>query len=276
MKKCVFCLILALALLLSACGMPAMPQETPKAEPGTQPSAAEPTAQPIPEATPEPAPEATPAPTPEPTPEPTPTVPAEPVITAWSSEGDYADSVGNDYHYIFRIPAVNSDSKDAQRLNNEAYQFVMDLIRDDLDTIDGQKGFSLYCSRAVYQYWQHGDLVSVLISISNDWGQDFYMTMNYSFSAQRELSREEMLALAGLDEDGFLQRAAEVAGEAFGDPSKYPSDMMQFAEDQYSKTVMPENLQLARLFFNSSGKLCMAVPIYSMAGADYYWRILEL
>ena len=54
-------LLLALALLLSACGAAPTPMPTP-----------EPTAAPTPAPTPEPTPEPTPAPTPEPTPEPTP------------------------------------------------------------------------------------------------------------------------------------------------------------------------------------------------------------
>ena len=293
MKKCIICLILTLSLLLSACGaLPSLPEAVeellPEAHGSGEAVVSEPeadvTPKPIPvpadEPVQEPAVESSPEPTaeatPEPTPEPTPTVPAEPVVDAWSREGEYSDEVGNNYHYIYRIPAINSDSKDAQRLNEEAKAFVLDLIQSDLDNIEGNKGYSLWCSRAVYQYWQHGDLVSVLISISNDWGQDYYMTMNYNFAWQQALSREDMLALGNMDEELFLQRAAEAAGAAFGDPSQFPSDMMQFAEDQYSKTVMPENLQLAKLFLNGDGKLCMAVPIYSMAGADYYWRIVEL
>ena len=79
-----------------------------------------------------------------------------------------------------------------------------------------------------------------------------------------------------MDEWSFLSYARNAAGNKFGDYSNYPSDMLQFAEDQYHKTVMDENLQDTQLFFDGNGTLCMVVRIFSMAGADYYWHVVPL
>ncbi len=290
MKKRWICLFLALLFLLSACGKAAAPVEEEqretrrRARPQTQTgetaptpdTAPDPTEEPAPAPTPAPTPEPTPEPTPAPTPEPTPAPPQEPVYTAYHWEGDYADDVGNSYHYTYLIPAFNGTSADALTMNNSVYYFVYSQISDDLDNIQNGKGFSLYCQIAGYSYFVNGSLVSVLTQVSNDWGQDFYLAQNYDVNKQCEVRRAELLAMAGLDEESFLPIARAAAAREFGDYSKYPSEMLQFAEDQYHKTVMDENLQDTQLFVNGNGHLCMVVRIFSMAGADWYWHVVEL
>lgn len=156
------------------------------------------------------------------------------------------------------------------------YDFVFAYIYGDLSTIEANSGVSLFCSVADYEVYRNGSYVSVLCSVHNDWGQTEYCAKTLDLWTQREAGRELLLAAAGLNEASFLERAREAAGKTFGDPSSFPAEAQQFAEDQYHKTVMDENLQDTQLFLNGEGKLCMIVRIFSMAGADYYWRVVEL
>ena len=273
MRKKLFLLCLALAFLLSACGAsPAVPEG--KTDPLPERHQADPVPKGETAATPEPAAEATSEPTPEPTPEAT--AAAEAVVTAFSLEGDYRDDVGNEYHYLYRIPAFTCGSADAEAMNERARSFVNDLIGDDLQNIEEERGYSLLSSLADYEVYENGDLLSVVVSVHNEWGQTAYCVLNLDTWTQREAGRDSVLAAAGTNPASFLERAAEAAGEAFGGFPELSGDLQQFAEDQYKKTVMEENLQDTQLFINGEGKLCMIVRVFSLAGADYYWRIVEL
>ena len=231
---------------------------------------------PAPETAPAPTPPPTPAPTPVPTPAPTPAPPQNPVYTGYHWEGDYTDGVGNTSHYDYYIPVIDSTSADALAMNNTIFGFVYGLIEDDMNNIQGDKGFSILCYSAGYSYFVNDNVLSVVCEVSNNWGQESYLALNFDLNTQRELSRAEVLARIGLDEWSFLSYARNAAGNKFGDYSNYPSDMLQFAEDQYHKTVMDENLQDTQLFFDGNGTLCMVVRIFSMAGADYYWHVVPL
>ena len=199
------------------------------------------------------------------------------MLTAFYKEGDYKDSVGNAYHYLFRIPVFSCESADAIAMNNRMYDHVMGIIRDDLEHLEDGQGFSMLCITADYEYYQNGDYLSVVEAIHNDWGMTDYFVINLDTWTQREASRGTLLAYAGLNEVSFLERAQKAAGDFFGDFSQYPEDMQQFAEDQYAKTVMPENFgDDLQLFIDGEGRLCMIARIYSMAGADYYYHIVPL
>ena len=161
-------------------------------------------------------------------------------------------------------------------MNERVYDFVTALIGSDLSVIEGNEGYSLLCYLAEYEVYQNGDLISVVSKVSNDWGQTEYCVLNLDAWTQREASRGIVLAAAGLNELSFLERAREAAGKAFGDPSAFTGELKQFAEDQYGKTVTDENLLDTQLFLNGAGQLCMVVRIFSMAGADWYWRIVEI
>lgn len=45
---------------------------------------------------------------------------------------------------------------------------------------------------------------------------------------------------------------------------------------QLENTISQENLRKALPYLNSEGQLCIIAPIYSMAGADYYYHELNL
>ena len=285
MKKRLFCLVLVLCFLLSACGTAAReedpePRQRHRSEESIGSGKAsekevsspvpDPSEEPEPEAAPEPTPELTPEPTPEPTPVP------DPVVNVFEREGDYSDDVGNSYHYVYRIPAFTCDSADAENMNQAFRDFADGYIEDALAVIDGDEKYSLILSEVDYGYAQSGDFVSVLCWMHNDWGQTEYCARTIDLWTQREASRETLLAYAGLNDQSFLERAREAAGETFGDYTQFSGDLTQFAEDQYHKTVMDENLQDTQLFIDGESRLCMVVRVFSIAGADYYWHVVPL
>ena len=260
-------LILSLCLALTACGgvstsAPAAPAPTePAPEESSLEAAAETPTESLSEESAEPAPEAV--------------AETVPVFTVYQKEGDYSDSVGNDYHYLFRIPAFSGESGDTLRLNTETYDFYMSLIRTELDYIEENAGHSLLSYNADYKYHVNGDLVSLLCHVSNDWGQTRYRAVNID-AVGRELSRAEVLKAAGLDEESFLALAAEALKASFSDPENLPEAARPYAEEQNSKTLAEDNLLNTQLFLNGEGKLSMVVRVFVLAGPDYIWRVIDL
>ncbi len=254
MKKIVLVLFLAFSLLLSACGSaPAAPVQT---------------AAPVPtESVP------TPEATPEPTPEPKPTV-----IEGLCYEGEYSDGVGNNYHYRFALPVVTGQSDDIERLNADLYAAFAPDIEESLQAI--KTGYSLITYYIGYQVWENGDVLSVLVKEDNDWGMTRYYAMNLQLSDKTEATRAELLALYGLSEEDFRARASEAAGAFFREMYKNlpEENYAEYNGDELlTKTVDPANFgSELSLWIDAAGRLCMAAPVYSFAGAEYYYYVISV
>lgn len=200
----------------------------------------------------------------------------EPVVTAYQKEGDYTDHLGNSYHYLYRIPAFTGIGGDQARLNTEISDFVMSLIRTDLECVEENKGFSLVTYNADYEYHVNKAIVSLLCTVRNDWGDTRYLAVNTD-TAGHALSRDNLLAILHIAEFDFSWRAKDALRTFFRETqSDIPESLLEWADEQNAKTLSDENLQDTQLFLNEEGRLCMVVRVYSLAGADWYWRIIEL
>lgn len=250
MKKLTCCLLL-FPLLLCACAS-ASPQPT-QSSPAAIPShTAEPTAEP------------TPAPTPEPV----------VIYDALCENGNYTDDVGNTYPYLLRIPAIQAPGTDANRLNQEMFTVLYPYVLDAKNAMDG--GFSLVVHTVDYQIHINEQLISLVCEVDNDWGQSFYHVVNFDAGSNSEVTRLQLLQRFGLTEESFLARARETMEAYFTDNFvNIPHDA--FYADRHDESVAEQNFQKdCQLFADDSGRLCMIVKIYSFAGADYYYHIMEL
>ena len=201
---------------------------------------------------------------------------AGPVITVFQKEGDYIDGVNNRFHYLYRIPAFAGDSGDIPRLNAEIFDFVTQVIGRELEYTDKNTGPSLLVTTADYEYHVNGDIVSLLCNIPNGWGDRRCLAVSIGPDG-RELSREEVLAAAGMDEESFLARAREQLTAEYIHPlEEIPEALRGEAEEINAKTLSEENLLDTQLFLNGEGRLSMVVRVYTIAGGGMYWHIVDL
>ncbi len=259
MKKVLLFLVI-MSLLLSACSLPGLPFLPKPAVPVSN-------AEPVPSVSlnSETAPIITPVPVPAETPEPV------VIYDAFCEAGTYSDEYHNTWNYVLRIPAIKTSGADATRLNQELFTALYPAVNDAKDAM--AMGNSLIVNRVDYTISINDQLISIVCETDTDWGFESYYTVNFDASTKTEVTQEQLLQRFGMTKDQFLDLAVQVMQQHFQDNyTAAPKDEMYW--DRYNKSTAKDNFSSdCQLFVNDSGRLCMIVKLYSMAGADYYYNI---
>ena len=200
----------------------------------------------------------------------------EPVFTVFEKESSLG--VDDPAYFLIRVPAFATKYYDTDRLNTEIYAFYMKYIRNDLRELERTGDYSRGISfpYAGYEYHVNGNIISLLCEIQDYVGGRYCLAINTDPEG-RELSREDVLSAAGMDEERFLARAREViAAEFFDTLTDIPEGLLQEAEETRAKTLSEENLLDTQIFLSEEGRLSIYVRVYSMAGAGAYMHIVDL
>ena len=196
------------------------------------------------------------------------------VVTSFEKSGNYTDSLGNEYHFSYRVPAINADTEDARRLNSAINAQLMSVVDEELSSMDS--GVSLVSVNVDYSVYVNGGIVSILCKADSP--NDFYSYRVYNYDAEsgREFTRTDFLAREGLTEEELVSLASSACErkyiEAFGG---FPHD--SFYEEQYARTTDPANYgDDLMLYYGEDGAFSMVAPIYSLAGAAFYYQELPI
>ena len=199
-----------------------------------------------------------------------PQLPEDIVVTAFEKSGDYTDSLGNEYHYSYRIPAINAEPEEARRLNELIYTQLMSVVDKELKSMDD--GLSLVSVNVDYRYYVNDGIVSILCT--SDSPDDFnnYLVCNYDAGNGREFTRADFLAREGLTEEELVSLACATCEKTFTEAfGNFPHD--SFYEEQYARTLDPSTYgDDLMLYYGEDGTLSMVAPIFSLAGASFYYK----
>ena len=199
-----------------------------------------------------------------------PQLPEDIVVTAFEKSGDYTDSLGNEYHYSYRIPAINAEPEEARRLNELIYTQLMSVVDEELKSMDD--GLSLVSVNVDYRYYVNDGIVSILCT--SDSPNDFnnYLVCNYDVGNGREFTRADFLAREGLTEEELVSLACAACEQTFTEAfGNFPHD--SFYEEQYARTLDPSTYgDDLMLYYGEDGTLSMVAPIFSLAGASFYYQ----
>ena len=127
------------------------------------------------------------------------------MVTVYEKSGDYTDSLGNEYHYSYRIPAINTETEEARRINEAIHAQLMSVVDEELKSMDD--GVSLVSVNVDYRYFVNDGIVSILCT--SDSPNDFfnYRVYNYDAGEDREYTRSDFLAREGLTEEELTSLA---------------------------------------------------------------------
>lgn len=191
-----------------------------------------------------------------------------------SGSGEYTDLSGNVNQYTYAIPAFNHDSADASRLNDEIMTFCQAYVDEMADA--EANGYSLTTLSVSYEASLNGEIASILISVVTDIGYNEYHAYNLNVATGAEATGTDLIAQAGLSEDEFVAAAQNAASEHF--KSQYAGmEGESFYQDLYDKTMSADIFSLHMpMYIDASGTLKVVAPIYSAAGAEFYYEVLTV
>ena len=189
----------------------------------------------------------------------------------------YTDA-GESSSFEYHIPKINIDDAAIAQLNQEIYAGLeYDHIASDIAAY----GFAYHS--ASYQWSVNGSILSLVTKTDDTmaaWTE--YSVYNISILDGTEITDEELVSSVGLSMDDYYIKVEQALGSKYWEGWDRANEQFQnnsFCEmfnAQLENTISQENLRKALPYLNSEGQLCIIAPIYSMAGADYYYHELNL
>ena len=189
----------------------------------------------------------------------------------------YTDA-GESSSFEYHIPKINIDDAAIAQLNQEIYAGLeYDHIASDIAAY----GFADHS--ASYQWSVNGSILSLVTKTDDTmaaWTE--YSVYNISILDGTEITDEELVSSVGLSMDDYYIKVEQALGSKYWEGWDRANEQFQnnsFCEmfnAQLENTISQENLRKALPYLNSEGQLCIIAPIYSMAGADYYYHELTL
>ncbi len=149
-----------------------------------------------------------------------------------SKSGKYDNG---EYEYLYKVPRLKSDSKDAKEIN----AIIDKDIRKDIDGVNSE---SEYLSVKYYNinwksYW-NGSIVSLVINKKMIGGEvEDYLVFTYDYKTNKRLNDEEILKHVGITKEEFLEKARAQVARDFDVRRRYQLDDESIAN--YYKRQLP-------------------------------------
>lgn len=176
--------------------------------------------------------------------------------------GMYKDDSGED-KYFYQIPQFIADTQSAKNLNQRIFEEIMPHM--------GYEDRDIW-----YEVFEYGDMVSVLVTIPypND-GREYY-AHTYDFANGKEVTNPELLAMYGMTEESFVQKAyeaQEASWEKFLEsvPADFPYRDSTYELETAKGLTTPD----LPMYLDADGTLKVFVPLPSMV-TDWYWVLYEV
>lgn len=190
----------------------------------------------------------------------------------------YSDAFTDDYdcEYCFHIPQFNLHRDLAQQVNQTIYDRCYGILERDVYSCMDEYGYA-ELSEMLYCWGYQGDLASVVIETNASmWADTQYMVYSISTATGSEVSMDKLLAIYGMDSEAFyslVHNRLEQYWDEWQTSNNYPNDA--FFEDRVTRTLADENIQKSVPFINPDGGLSFVANIYSLAGGDCYWHLIN-
>ena len=197
----------------------------------------------------------------------------------YSEDFDYTDSVGNTGHYTYRVPQLEADTEGAVSINRGIEREYGPFVEEALACRDD--GDSISCAYIVWETYQYGDILSLVMTCAWDNDMNQYSVYLYDTANGTRLTTAALLAQMGVDETAFLNAVRQAAAERFdGNYAGITGDFDDFLAERRAWTLSDDNINIDVMvaYPDENGQLHVVLPIGSIAGADAYeeWLTPEL
>ena len=194
---------------------------------------------------------------------------------ALTQEGDYTDSVGNQYRYAFHVPELLDESPEAQAVNEEVWDIFGGAAEDAVSYMESGDSLTVW-SISWQTHWQ-GSLMSLLVWAEMDADYTVYAAWNYDFQAQERVGNGALLERLDIQPEDYLEMLRCAAARSFDGSFPATAEGAAAITELRAKTLSRDNLtEDLPLYLGQDGQLTAIVPIASPAGAEWYETPLAL
>lgn len=176
-------------------------------------------------------------------------------LAALSLEELVTDAEGTDG----QLPRITANCAGAAYINDDIEGSFRHLLDEE------------YCS-VYYDAAKNGRILSIVVAENYDGDSSYYTPYNLDLTTGQYLTGAELLSLLNADAavigDTEIAIMAEEFEHMFG--TEPGEDMADFYQEQYERTISPDNAELDRVWLGYGGELYFTARIYSLAGAEFY------
>ncbi len=208
------------------------------------------------------------------------------VTDAYTYNGTTKD--GNNTSISYRIPKININSSDVTKINNEIDEKITSEAKKIVSEINNGSGVWIY--KIFYNYYINDNILSIIIESdydSNSTKANF--VYNIDKNTGKSVSNEEIMKKNNMTKEQFSKKLQIAASnkfiEKYGDVNEWLKTQDGSKEERkkeyqsvYNKTTSSSNCSVdnQKIYLDSNGKINVVAKIYSLAGADYYYHIVNL
>lgn len=192
----------------------------------------------------------------------------------YAEDGHYTDSLDNSWTYSYHVPQLTADTAGARAINAAIDEKFGDPVRGALK--DMQQALSLGCVSVSWKSYRYEDVLSLVVKAEADWEFTDYAVYLYDVGRGVQLTTAELLEKLGVAQETFLDGLRRSAAAAFDEQGYInTTEGVQWVQER-SWTVGAENVNTeAMVYADETGKLMAVLPVGSMAGAAWYYKVLE-
>lgn len=198
----------------------------------------------------------------------------------YSAEGEYTVASGDysyESYYSYHLPHLIPTTEGANEINMAIADRFAAEIEESLDYISQGIGSGLL-SVGWYLYC-YDDVMSLIVTESYDWEWAGYEVYYYDMATGEALTQQQMLERIVLTEEDFLDGVRKDAVLTF--ETQYSGlSSAQREEIGYEDLIAHQasdeliNFNFLRFYVDEAGHIGVFTPIVSVAGADWYYRLL--
>lgn len=202
------------------------------------------------------------------------------VTDAYTYNGTTKDEFSATISY--KIPKININSSDVTKINNEIDEKITSEAKKAVSAInDG--GIWLY--KIFYNYYINDNILSVVIEMDFDNDVTGFYVYNIDKNTGKRINNKDIISKKGMTTKQFEEKLINAVKNKFvsgyGDINDWGATQgttKNQYQEQYNKTISASNCNadIQMMYLDENGKINVVAKIYSLAGAESYYHIVNI
>lgn len=170
------------------------------------------------------------------------------------------------YTAVYHLPHINYEGDACGNVNEQIEKLGKNYMNEDGNV----------CIGIGYKWAVYGDILSLLVSVDFDWDATEYTIYNINLKKDVMLSEDDLLGAVNLDISAYESAVRNALDQYFWSLYGEDNKSDEALNETYNQTIADSNIKDAVPYINKDGVLCVSAKIYSIAGANYYYHMVEV